>query len=144
MTTSVLLSLMLSVSAPALKDAPKATPSIVGEWVAEKIVHSGQVDYHPETLWYTFTAEGKWVVVRGGKELGGKDRGYTLDPKASPAAVDFTLDRTKADARKILGIYRLDGDTLTLCLREDGIPRPAVFESPAEGSVSLIVFKRVK
>jgi uncharacterized protein (TIGR03067 family) len=137
------LGLIATLGAPALKE-PAPAARLAGEWVAESVVHNGQVDPQPQQLRYTFTAGGKWVVVRDGRELDGNNRGYVLDPKARPAIVDFTLDRARADAPKLLSIYRLEGDTLTMCIAMKGRPRPTAFESPDGAHLSLIVFKRVR
>ena len=98
MISAAMLGLVLTVGAPALKDGPKGGPSVVGEWIAEHVVHNGQVDPQPGAIRYTFTAQGRWIVARDNKELDGDNRGYRLDPKADPATVDFTLDRARDEA----------------------------------------------
>jgi hypothetical protein len=43
----------------------------------------------------------------------------------------------------VKGIYKIDGDTLTMCLSPTG-ERPAKFESTAGGQTILMTFKRMK
>lgn len=41
-----------------------------------------------------------------------------------------------------LGIYKLDGDTLTTCLAAPGRPRPGKYESTREGGQTLTIWRR--
>ena len=140
----LVLGAAFTLGAPGLKDPPNKESTIVGEWVAEKVVQNGLLELEPGDLRHTFTAEGRWVVFRDGVELEGSNRGYVLDPKATPATIDFSLDRAKPSTAPLLGIFRLDGDILTLCVAMDGQPRPTEFSSPRRSQITLIVFKRMK
>lgn len=59
---------------------------------------------------------------------------FTLDPNTSPRTIDLTSLNT---GLPLHGIYRLDGDTLTICF---GLERPVGFE--ARPSDILLVFRR--
>lgn len=48
---------------------------------------------------------------------------------------------SRPEDKRSLGIYRLDGDRLTLCLARDGEPRPTALSTEAG---KLLVFERVK
>jgi len=66
-----------------------------------------------------------------------------LDPKATPAAIDFTLTEGAAGTRW-KGIYSLDGTTLRVC---DNAPnpdaaRPTAFEAKSGSGYVLITFER--
>ena len=136
------LALSLPLAAPALKDKAPRGPTIVGDWVAVKLVANGQEDGSAPAVRYGFTADGQWPGTRDGKPLPGPGRSYALDPKANPPAIDLTFDPAKGDQGKLFGIYELKGDTLTICMGSAGQPRPATFE-PGAGR-TLIVLKRVK
>jgi uncharacterized protein (TIGR03067 family) len=67
---------------------------------------------------------------------------YTADPKKEPAEIDVVGPGGKKDP-PILGIFKTDGDTLTLAMSKDGT-RPTKFESPAGSRVMVITMKRAK
>jgi uncharacterized protein (TIGR03067 family) len=60
----------------------------------------------------------------------------TVDPRKRPATYDVAYQGRKEPA--FLGIYKLEGDTLTCCNRLAGHGRPAAFEGAVE------VYRRVK
>jgi uncharacterized protein (TIGR03067 family) len=63
----------------------------------------------------------------------------TLDPKATPKKFDVAMEVGGGILR---GIYKIDGDTLTLCYPNIDRDRPAEFA--AENGAYLWVFKRSK
>jgi uncharacterized protein (TIGR03067 family) len=67
-----------------------------------------------------------------------------LDPSASPAAVDLSVQEVGKQARKFPAVYKLDGDDLQICwwLKDEQKPRPTKLEK-GEG-LRLLVLKRVK
>lgn len=143
MTPSLLTALALTFGAPAPKDDPKKDPpSLVGEWVAEKGVKRGnEQPIPPGGIAFEFTPDGKVRIRDGPKQSPPAD--YKTDPKKSPAEIDIDLPDTGRKAPAMAGIYRLDGDTLTLCVSRGGT-RPTKFESPAGSDVTLMTFKRAK
>lgn len=146
MYSSLLVGLTVSLGAPAPKEAPKEKPTIVGEWAGQSAVVGGKSQPVPEGgVTFTFTADGKVQVREGNK--GAPDEGtYTLAPDKDPAEIDLMPPPTKKDP-PALGIYKLDGDTLTLCFHR-GDPtkagRPKKFESPDGSDAIVITLKRVK
>ena len=62
------------------------------------------------------------------------------DPSKSPATIDF-IDRAKNVDR---GIYKIEGDVLTICmsLAQTEKPRPTAFESTRANGALLIVMKK--
>lgn len=144
MFPSLLIGIALTVGAPSKDPPAKDAASIVGEWVGEKAVAGGKDRPVPEGgITFTFTADGKLSVKEGPRERA--DTGtYTTDPKKNPAEIDIIPPADKKDPT-IQGIYKLDGDTLTLCFgRGMGGGRPTKFESPEGSDVMLMTLKRVK
>lgn len=73
------------------------------------------------------------------------DVSFKIDPTTTPKVMDWTYDnpeRLKGKTRR--GIYRLDGDTLTICfnVNPDREERPTRFETGPESGLFLHVYKR--
>jgi len=139
------LILATSLAAPALKEKPKADNDIVGEWVLESMTTGGKArpNANPRPLRYVFTSDGKWSVIRGELALGDGTRGYFTDPKKNPAAIDLITDTTEQEQTPRLGIYKVEGNMLILCLGRES-ERPTTFEATARPRTTLYVFKRAK
>ena len=93
--------------------------------------------------------------VRGVTRLLIRPGRLTYNPETSPFAYALTLDATKkpatydikgiaggATGAAFLGIYRVDGDVLTLCYHTASQGRPTAFEGPGKGAFTE-VYKRV-
>lgn len=140
--THLLLGLALVAGAPAPKAEPKKeTPTLVGEWVGETGVRSGQPEPPPPGTLMLFAADGKMVLGEGGikQKIEGT---YTTDPKKTPNELNL-VPMGIGQGVTFTGIYKIDGDTLTICFTTDG-KRPTEFASPAGSAAMLITLKRVK
>jgi uncharacterized protein (TIGR03067 family) len=144
MNVALILGVAVGVSAPGLKEPPKKDPGIVGEWVRESASMGGTTIKLPD-LQYEFTAHGLWITRRDGVAVKSYPDVYEWDSKADPPTIDkwplVRLDDNRAPS-PMLGIYQLEGDTLTICL--GGNVRPKTFESPDGSRNLLLVLKRVK
>jgi hypothetical protein len=73
---------------------------------------------------------------------------YAADPKASPPAFDLIRSDLppgwKLGDRAWVGIYKLDGDELTICYRQWADPRPTEFRAEKDSGRSLMVLRRAK
>lgn len=145
MYQTVLIGLAVTLGAPATKDpAKKDPPSIVGEWNGEKAISGGKEKPAPEGgIVFIFAADGKLSVQEGNR---GKPEGatYKIDPKKDPAEIDFIPPPDKKEPN-VQGIYKIEGDTLTICISggPDAV-RPTKFESPEGARTMLMILKRAK
>lgn len=69
---------------------------------------------------------------------------YTLDASKSPIAIDMKPKGGTYDGKTLLGIVKVDGDTMTICFAEPGKDRPSKFESSAGSGLVLAVHKAAK
>ena len=146
MAPSFMLGLALAVAAPAPKDAKKDPPSPVGTWVGVKAVAGGKEMPVPDGgIEFTLTADGKFQVREGPREK--PEAGtYKTDAKMDPAEIDIMPPDGK-DEPTILGIYKIEGDVMTLCFgrgKKGEGQRPTKFESPEGAEVMLMTMKRKK
>lgn len=139
---AVLIGLALAVGAPATKEAPKKdAPSIVGEWIPTNAVRGGKPDNPPAGTSITFLADGK-VIFKEGKRDKAEEGTYKIDSKKDPAEIDLVPPAAEKGPN-IVGIYKLEKDTLTICIAMGG-DRPKKFESPEGAQVMLITMERKK
>jgi uncharacterized protein (TIGR03067 family) len=91
------------------------------------------------------------MVVKGEKMTflyKDKERGRAslkIDPSTSPAQIDTTGEDGPGKGRTVKGIYKFDGDTLTVCVGGWGSKdRPTEFASKPGSGRLLFVHKRAK
>jgi len=138
---SIVIGLAVVVAAPAPKEAPKKDPpSILGEWMPTTIVLGGTKEEQTAGSLMTFTKEGK-ATMKEGKDAKPDEMSYSIDPKQDPPHI--TLTQTDMGNLTLRGIYKLEGDSLTICLGI-GNDRPTVFASPPNSMVILITLTRIK
>ena len=137
------IALMSFAAAPA----PKADPAkadlaaLQGEWKVVEFIRGGRTDGAKEL-------EEENVVVKGDLFTFTHTKvemvTFILDPKANPAHIDLTKIGPPKQGAVMLGIYKLEGDKLTICAAFDGDERPKDFR-PADGpQICTIVQGRVK
>jgi uncharacterized protein (TIGR03067 family) len=90
---------------------------------------------------YLIRGDGRREMASGLTNAGWKS--YQLDESTTPKSIDI-VGFTGKDGEKTktyLGIYKLDGDMLTICYCEQGRTRPTKFES--DGAMNLFACKHL-
>jgi uncharacterized protein (TIGR03067 family) len=82
----------------------------------------------------------RYTATLGDQTLSSK---FKVDPSKSPKEIDFTYTDGELKGETVKGIYKLEGDTYTMCraLLPDG-DRPAEFKTSADSNRILVVWKR--
>ena len=136
------LGLAAQVVADEKADAELKAP--VGNWTVEKAVFDGkEITNALKTLRFEIRAGGKYTVDLGTE----KDEGtFTVDPAKSPKELDVKPTGGPNKGKTLQAIYKIDGDTLTVCYEYDTTTglRPAKFESKDKTTHLLITYKREK
>jgi uncharacterized protein (TIGR03067 family) len=121
---------------PDLEDAKK----LFGAWQSTGVERGREKpSVHDARITFDYTH----VTLHDGGRTTEAD--YRLDPEKVPKQIDLTLTEGENKGEKVLGIYRLEGDTLTLCLGERGRGRPDRFKAEGEPGRRLpLRFERVQ
>src|SRR5262245_59762238 len=133
----------LATAAPALKDRPPKEPPIFGEWLRVGHTEAGTpVPPDREPHHQVFTADGEWQYSYGGRPDGTRGKSFVIDSRQSPPTIDISLGAGGPTHWR--GVYKVEGDTLTLCLVTGDRERPKTFESTADRPTTVWAFRRVK
>jgi uncharacterized protein (TIGR03067 family) len=132
--------LLMAADDPA-KDAKKEKDRLQGEWTMVSMETRGAKHSKDDVKKYKLTIKGdKWTVMNGLST--GPGRTFKIDPSKDPKTLDLTIK--VGDKEKVSqGIYKLEGDTLTVCRPEDNGERPKEFKTTVEAGI-LVVWKRAK
>jgi uncharacterized protein (TIGR03067 family) len=94
----------------------------------------------------TLTIKGDTFTIKFKKGDEGEEKSATVvvDPGQKPVAIDLTPKDGPEAGKPILGIIKIDKDTVTNCWadRSDSTDRPKTFESTKDNKYFLIVMKK--
>jgi len=127
---AALLFAAISLGAPALKDRDSAS-QLYGLWEIEETTEEARIraiEQRDGPYDWRFNRDGTWQVFRGEKEVAER-RNFQVNPKTDPASIDFNTPPRPKNSDLILGIYKLEGDHLTICCSYPDRPRPTEFIS---------------
>jgi uncharacterized protein (TIGR03067 family) len=131
---------LLIAADKAKDDAKDDQKNIQGAWTVVSIEQGGekQPEEKVKDVRITFGADGKGHIKHGDKEM---DMTYELDSAKSPKQITVKHD----NGVTMRGIYKLDGDTLTVCMgEEDSNERPTEFATKAGSKAHMVTLKRDK
>jgi len=127
------------VAAPGLKEPPNDLKKLQGDWTIESWVQVGQAVQMQAT--WTFKSDKYTLDMAGNREEGN----IKLDKQKKHPTIDLAITEGTCQGKDQPGIYKLDGDTLTLCFSWPGVAdRPTDFASTADNRWILITLKRKK
>jgi uncharacterized protein (TIGR03067 family) len=142
MTRLVLIALVggaTAVAAPRPKDSP-IVQFPEGRWVVERYEFDGQVRDATQMAGYILVHTRTSATLEvNGREIGTERATWIVD--GGHKRVDFTSDRWNGVKR---AIWKLDGDTLTLCEAAPNNDRPTEFAAPKGSRQTVWVLKRAK
>jgi RNA polymerase sigma-70 factor (ECF subfamily) len=121
------------------KDKPASDEEkIAGAWAITAMEEGGQKapEDSLKDAKAILTRDGNMTLKRGEQD---EERTFTLDPSRNPKEIS----QTNAKGLTLRGIYKLDGDTLTVCMDRNGNV-PTEFASKEGTTVVLVVLKRQK
>lgn len=134
--------MMLAAARDDKTDAKKEFEKLKGVWKFTSMEMDGKVVPKGDDL-PTITFEGdKFTVKAGGAVVQAGTQ--TLDPSKKPFAVDAKVTEGEGKGTTMLGIYKVDGDTLTACFDPTGKKRPTEFKTTAGSGLMLVTAKREK
>ena len=135
---------LLSTAAAQNEGADKTElEKFQGKWVPVSTTIDGKALEEDEM-------KGRSTVVKGEKLIllyKDQERGTAslkIDPSKSPAQIDTTAEDGPRQGGTSKGIYKFDGDTLTLCFVVGSKDRPTEFASNPGSGALLFVHKRAK
>jgi uncharacterized protein (TIGR03067 family) len=138
----ITLLLLLVAQAPARSpEVEEELKAHQGVWRTESFRRDGKDT--PEAIAKSITraVDGDHVVwKRDGKSFSGST--IVLDPTADPKTIDILADGGPARDKRVLGVYKLEDDTLTICTADPDQPRPKDFKAEKDSKHTLMVFKR--
>ncbi len=139
--------LIVGIAVPVVAEDKKADADLkamVGNWKVEKSELAGKdVTEYLKVLKFEIRDGGKYTAQHDES----KDEGtFTVDATKTPKEMVVKPTGGPAKGQTVNAIYKIDGDTLTICYdfdTEKGT-RPTKFESKADTKLLLTTYKREK
>ena len=129
---------------PAFAQPADELKKLEGNWSATRAERDGKGA--DDVVGHTLSLAGNRFEIRSkdGEALYGGT--FRVDPRTSPAAIDFEHTQGVLKGKAWKGIYAVDGDMLKICdnAPDLGKSRPAAFEARKESGFVFVTFQRLK
>lgn len=136
----LVVGLLLGADDAKKDDKDKDENKIQGAWTVVSMEHGGQKAPEEEAkgITVTFQAGGKVMFKFPDKEISGT---YKLDASKKPKQITMESEGEKT----LHGIYKFDGENLSICVVEgDADDRPTEFSTKEGSKARLVVLKKEK
>jgi uncharacterized protein (TIGR03067 family) len=131
---------MTAADEPKKEDAD----SIKGNWRAVSIKQGKQSVPDEDVKAFKFSLDGKNYTNTIGTEAI-EEGGYSIDASKMPKTIDFDIKKGPDAGKKQLGLYKIEGDKLTIAASPAGsVERPKALDAEGADEVVVIVLERVK
>jgi uncharacterized protein (TIGR03067 family) len=116
---------------------------LTGTWQAESYALDGKPAPADDLkkIQLVFDAEGNTKALNDGKLFIASST--KIDPTASPATIDIAFTGGEGKGGTALGIYKLEGNVLTICRSAPGKPRPTEFSSNPGSGLTLMAYRKL-
>ena len=135
---------LCAVAFVAADEPKKEETKLKGKWSAVSLKHAGQA--LPDDIVKNFKCnfEDKTYTNVMNEEVI-EEGEYTIDDAKSPKTIDFNIKKGREEGKKQFGIFKIDGDKMTIVLTEaDAKDRPTSFKIEEGSSLIEAVLERVK
>ncbi len=117
--------------------------AIKGKWKAVSISMSGEPQADELVKNFKLNFESKDYTNTVGDMV--EEGSYSIDSTKSPKTIDFDIKKGPVEGKKQLGVYKLDGDKLTLVMSAAGsTDRPTSLTVEKGGALAEFVLERIR
>ncbi len=124
--------------------ADPAANKIEGTWNLTGVISKGEKAPAAEiakAMGVAVFKDGKYSLSTGGKQM--EAGTYKADASKTPATIDVVITEGKDKDKTQLGIFKIDGDKLTIAMSSPGSKdRPKSFEGGAKEEVTMLTRKK--
>jgi uncharacterized protein (TIGR03067 family) len=142
MRTLAVILVFLAVGVGRAADKDAELKALEGAWEIDAATSDGEN--------HTDLYAGMKLILKGSdytiQFAENSDKGtFAIDPEKSPKWIDIkTGAKGPFKGLTLLGIYKIDGEKLTVCLQADGKARPTEFDAKKTTRNMLLTYKREK
>jgi uncharacterized protein (TIGR03067 family) len=131
---------LVAAADPPADQVKKELEKFQGTWKPEKVEFNGEPPPGNLVETMSLVIEGNKLTLKGGGRS--EDTTFDIDPTKKPATIDVTH---KQKSETAMGIYKFDGEKLTMCWAEPKAEaRPTEFESKKGAKMVLMVLTKAK